>query len=313
MNIEELVEISSRSGRRPLVISSGNTAVIATLGMEGRLFYARNGEVVSLFRRESAENISTSKTGYLNPGGDGFWPAPEGTRFGYEYSTGSWRVPAAIISAQYDVVSRNADSLEIAAEIDLINNQQLGIPCRFVRKVQVKEIDNVSIIEQYDAIEYIGCCELASGTFSIAPWSLSQFTVDKNTIARFGDPGTPVRDLYQPSKDLLTSDGKVVSMKHDDKNRIQLALPEKSSFVELLVPEKNLQITRSSAPLAEGLHAVDIADYPPDADPADPVRYSIYNDPSGFMELETVGGCTDDLVPGAVLDVNMTNIIKAIN
>ena len=313
MNIEELVNICSRSGRRPQVISCGKAAVIATLGMEGRLFYAYNGEVVSLFRRESAENISTSKTGYLNPGGDGLWPAPEGTRFGYEYSTGSWRVPAAIISAQYDVVSQSDDSLEIAAEIDLINNQQLGIPCRFIRKVQVKELDNAAVIEQYDAIEYMGCCELAAGTFSIAPWSLSQFTVDKKTIARFGDSGTPVRDLYQPSKELLSSDGKIVTMKHDDKNRIQLALPEKSSFVELLVPDKNLQITRTSAPLAENLHPVDIADFPPDADPGDPVRYSIYNDPSGFMVLETVGGCTDDLVPGTVLGVNMTNVIKAIN
>ena len=83
--------------------------------------------------------------------------------------------------------------------------------------------------------------------------------------------------------------------------------------MELLVPEKNLQITRSSAPLAEGLHAVDIADYPPDTDPGTPVRFSIYNDPSGFMELETVGGCTTELLPGAKLPVNMTNIIKAIN
>lgn len=313
MNIEQLVEICSRSGRRPQVISCGNAAVIATLGMEGRLFFAYNGEVVSLFRRESAENISTSKTGYLNPGGDGFWPAPEGTKFGYEYSTGSWRVPAAIISAQYDTVNSSGDSLEIAAEIDLINNQQLGIPCRFTRKVQLKEADGAAVFEQFDSIEYLGCCELAAGTFSIAPWSLSQFVVDEKTIARFGDPGSPVRDLYAPSRDLLTSDGKIVTMKHDNKNRIQLALPEKSGFVELLLPEKNLQITRTSAPLDANLHPVDIADYPPDAEPGDPVRYSIYNDPSGFMELETVGGCTDDLIPGAILGVSMTNVIKAIN
>lgn len=313
MNIEQLVEICSRNGRRPQVISCGDAAVVATPGLEGRLFYAYKGEVVSLFRPESAEKISTSKTGYLNPGGDGFWPAPEGTKFGYEYSTGSWRVPAAIISAQYDLVSLQSDSLEIAAEIDLINNQQLGIPCRFIRKVQVREADNSAIIEQFDAIEYMGCCELAAGTFSIAPWSLSQFTVDKNSIARFGDPGEKVRDLYQPSGDLLASDGKVVTMKHDDKNRIQLALPEKSAFVELIMPEKNLQITRTSAPLADGLHPVDIADYPPDADPETPVRYSIYNDPSGFMELETVGGSPDELTPGAILGVNMTNVIKAVN
>lgn len=313
MNIEELVAVCAANGRRPQVISSGNTAVVAVPGMEGRLFYARNGEVISLFRREAAENISTRRTGYFNPGGDGLWPAPEGTRFGYEYAGGTWKVPAAVVSAQYDLIRRESDFLEIAAEIDLINNQQLGIPCRFIRQVQVREIDGRSVIEQHDAIEYTGRKELTGGTFSLAPWSLSQFAVDQNSVARFGDPGEPVRDLYHSSCTLLSSDGEVVTMKHDPSNRIQVALPERSRFVELILPEKNLQITRISAPLAGNLHPVDIADYPPDADPQKPVRYSIYSDPSGFMELETVGGCSDELLPGTILGVDMTNIIQAVN
>ncbi len=313
MNTEQLFSICKENGRRPVMISAGNAAVTAVLGMEGRLFLTHNGELVSLFRPEAAEKISTAKSGYFNPGGDGFWPAPEGTKFGYEYSSGCWKVPAAIVSAQYELVELKSDSLTIAAEIDLINNQQLGIPCRFIRKVSVREDNGATVVDQQDVIEYTGCCELAPGTFSIAPWSLSQFNVDDRSIARFGDPGTPIRDLYMPSRELLSSDGKVVSMKHDRQNRIQLALPENSRFVELLLPEKNLQITRTSAPLAANLHPVDIADYPPDAEPGSPVRFSIYNDPSGFMELETVGGSAAELLPGTQLPVNMTNVIKAIN
>ena len=61
----------------------------------------------------------------------------------------------------------------------------------------------------------------------------------------------------------------------------------------------------------DALEAVDIADAAPDVDPAGAVRYSIYNDPSGFMELEAVGGCVKEkLVPGTVLGVNITNVIK---
>ena len=67
---------------------------------------------------------------------------------------------------------------------------------------------------------------------------------------------------------------------------------------------------RSGAPLAEGLHPVDIADAPPDADPSAPVRFSIYNDPSGFMELEVAGGGADRLTPGARLAMNITDIIE---
>ncbi len=313
MNIEQFFDLCRHHGRRPVMISSGNAAVVAVCGMEGRLFYCHDGQLVSLFRPEAAENISTSRSGYFNPGGDGLWPAPEGTRFGYEYSTGSWKVPSAVTSAQYEIIAQNSDSLEIAAEIDLVNNQQLGIPCRFSRKVSLRQSGTATVIEQTDSIEYTGVRELADGTFSIAPWSLSQFNVSDSTIARFGDPGEAIRDLYMPSNDLLTFDGDAVNMRHDSKNRIQLALPETSGFVSLLMPENNLQITRTVAPLPAGQFPVDIADYPPDTDPAGPVRLSIYNDPSGFMELETVGGCTAGLIPGTILNMSVTNVIKAIN
>ena len=314
MSIERVFNICQDNDRRPIVIADGNSAVVAALGMEGRLFYAHNGEMASLFRPEAAENISNQRNGFFNPGGDGLWPAPEGTCFGYEYSTGSWRVPASLSNAQYEVIALESDYFEIAEDIDLVNNQLLGIPCRFTRKCKVhEEADNTTVIEQFDAIEYIGSRELDRSEFLLAPWSLSQFFVDDKTIARFGSiPGT-VRDLYAPSQELLTVKGEVTEMVHDKNNRIQLALPEECRFVELLCPEKNLCITRTSAPLSEGLEAVDIADAPVDTVPAGAVRFSIYNDPSGFMELEVAGGCVKEkLTPGTVLGVNICNKIKTL-
>ena len=311
MNIEEIYRICEKNGRRPLMIGRGNSAVVAVLGMEGRLFLGRDGEAVSLFRREAAEKVSTSRSGYFNPGGDGLWPAPEGTCFGYEYATGAWRVPMSLVTAQYEVVEQTADSFAISAEIDLINNRQLGLPCRFTRRARVTERpDGATVVEQFDAIEYIGGCELSPAVFRLAPWSLSQFAVNAASVARFGYPGGPVRDLYEPSGTLLAREGETVTMKHDPKRRVQLALPEKSSFVELFIPERKLRVRRSSAPLAAGLHPVDIADAPPDAEPSGPVRYSIYNDPSGFMELEVAGGGADRLTPGARIAMNITDIIE---
>ena len=314
MNIEDIFNICRKNGRRPIIIASGNSAVVAALGMEGRLFYAHDGKMTSLFRPEAAENISNRRNGFFNPGGDGLWPAPEGTCFGYEYSTGAWRVPGALSNAQYEVIEQTSSSFEIAADIDLVNNQLLGIPCRFIRRSEVcEELDGTTVIKQYDAIEYIGSRELDRSEFLLAPWSLSQFFVDDKTIARFGSVNGTVRDLYAPSGDLLTVKGEVTEMVHDKVNRIQLALPETSKFVELYSPEKNLLIRRSSMPLDEGLEAVDIADAAPDKKPAGAVRYSIYNDPSGFMELEVAGGCVKEkLVPGTVLGVNISNVITTL-
>ena len=311
MRIEAIFEHCLRHGRRPLMVSAGNSAVVAVPGMEGRLFYGRAGEAVSLFRPEAAEKISTAATGYFNPGGDGLWPAPEGTCFGYEYASGAWRVPPALTGAQYEVAEVAADRFTITAEIDLVNNRQLGIPCRFSRSARVLErADGTTVIEQRDTIEYIGRRVLRPGEFLLAPWSLSQFAVDDRSRARFGDPGVAVRDFYEPSAALLSwTDGADV-MRRDPERRIQLALPEAAGFVELLLPGRKLAIRRTSAPLAPGVRPIDIADAPPDAPPASPVRFSIYSDPSGFMELEVAGGCPEELAPGAVLGMEVTNIIS---
>ena len=310
MTPEELVDICRRNGRRPAVAEHGDSAVIAVCGMEGRLFYVHAGKVVSLFRPNAAENVSSSRRGYFNPGGDGLWPAPEGTCFGYEYPTGAWRVPAGIVGAQYEVVEQSAGTLVIAAEIDLVNDRQLGLPCRFTRRVKVTEESGGStVIEQHDEIEYLGSRTLNKGEFMLAPWSLSQFAVGETARAYFGDPGTAVRDLYQPSDDLLTRNGDTVAMRPDNARRIQVALPERSRFVRLRLPESGIEVTRSSTPLASGLNYVDIADAAPDQLPTGEVRYSIYNDPSGFMELEVVGGCPEKLLPGARLGVDIVNHI----
>ena len=78
MNIEELADICSASGRRPHIISSGNTAVIATLGMEGRLFYARNGEVVSLFPGSPLKISAHPKPDISIPAATDSGPLPKG-------------------------------------------------------------------------------------------------------------------------------------------------------------------------------------------------------------------------------------------
>ena len=90
----------------------------------------------------------------------------------------------------------------------------------------------------------------------------------------------------------------------DDKRRIQIALPENAAYLELLLPQQNIRVTRTVPELPRHLQGADIADAPTDTFPSTPVRYSIYNDPSGFMELETVGGCDFPLLPGTVLSLD---------
>ena len=330
MNLEELVKICRDAGRRPYVVADGASGAVAVAGLEGRIFYVHDGKVASLFRPESATNFSNSKNGYFNPGGDGLWPAPEGTCFGYEYASGAWRVPMGLVNAQYEVTALSADHLAMSAEVDLVNNRQTGIPVRFIREVTVRSEGGKTLLDQMDAIEYIGARPLQEDEFLLAPWSLSQFRVTPDARAAlstlemavlngaldaraaFGAFPGAIRDLYDDSAPYRRTRGDRVELAPNDAHRLQLALPAEARFLELVLPQEKLRITRTGEALDPGLRGADIADADPAVPPREAVRYSIYNDPSGFMELEIVGGCKAPLCPGTVLRMRNHTCIAGI-
>ena len=100
MNGTELSALFEKGGKRCHVIGSVENGVIAGLDLEGRLFTVMHGTVMNKVNPAAILGI-TSRSAYLNPGGDGLWPAPEGTRFGYEYPTGAWRVPPGLSGAKF--------------------------------------------------------------------------------------------------------------------------------------------------------------------------------------------------------------------
>ena len=87
--------------------------------------------------------------------------------------------------------------------------------------------------------------------------------------------------------------------------RFQLALGENASWIEYIMGNE-FRVKRSSGILPPGQNYIDIADAPPDQFPSENgVKLSIYCDPSGFMEIEACGGCTETLSPGTELSVNI--------
>ena len=127
MTGSELKDLLSQSYRRSHLTGTLENGVIAVLDMEGRLFTIVNNKVINRVVPAAIKNRS-NKNAYQNPGGDTLWPAPEGTCYGYEYVSGKWRVPPAITGAVWEVAEQSKNKTAIKAEIDLINNQQLGIP-----------------------------------------------------------------------------------------------------------------------------------------------------------------------------------------
>jgi hypothetical protein len=165
----ELINLMHQSHRRVDITGSTDNGIIAALDLEGRIFTVVDGRVLNRVVQAAIVN-RTNKNAYHNPGGDALWPAPEGTCFGYEYGTGKWRVPPSITGAVWEIIQKAENKTVIRAEIDLVNNNQIGIPCEFERHIEFKQIGNSLIQNITEIIRYIGVRTLEKSEFSLAPW-----------------------------------------------------------------------------------------------------------------------------------------------
>lgn len=306
MTGNELIDLMLQSHRRVHVIGTPENGVIAALDLEGRLFTVVNGRILNKVVPSAIVNRS-NRNAYQNPGGDALWPAPEGTCLGYEYGSGEWRVPPAITGAVWEVVEQAENKAVIRAEIDLVNNQQLGIPCEFERHIEIEQHENSLTQHVTELIRYIGDRTLEKGEFSLAPWSLCQFDSGQGRKVIMPPPlAGDIRDMYDSSLSQRGISGdKYVVDTHTD-FRFQLGLSEKISWIEF-ISGNDFHVKRYGGNLPPGQRYIDIADAPPEQFPSDDgVKLSIYCDPSGFMEIEACGGCPDTLSPGTELSVKIT-------
>ena len=311
MTSKELLQLFKTAGKRAIQIGNEQNGIIIGLDQEGRLFYTYNGQVVSRVAIASIQGIS-DRSGYKNPGGDGIWPAPEGTCFGYEYPTGDWEVPIGLINARFIVLERQENHAVIEAEIPLINAQQLGLTTLFRRDIQLNTSGNKMIVRIEESIEYTGKRTLTSKEFLLAPWSLCQFDwVDGDLFSFPGNHDTKIRDLYTASNAYQKfSNGSYTYAPTEDK-RYQIALGEDIEAIHLLLKSKNVKITRTldTANMPGGF--IDIADSPTDEKPlSEGIKFSFYSDPSRFVEIEAAGYGIDTLRQGDILKATTTTIFE---
>ena len=194
----------------------------------------------------------------------------------------------------------------IRAEVDLINNRQLGIPCEFERHIKIMQRGSSLIQNVTEVIRYIGNKPLRKGEFLIAPWSLCQFDSGKSGRVTMLPPlEEDIWDYYGTSESQRHLEEDVYVVDTYTQNRFQLGLSSKIPWIEYNFGSQ-FKARRYSGELPAGQSYIDIADAPPDQIPSQRgVKLSIYCDPTGFMEIEACGGCPVNLEPGTELSVNI--------
>ncbi len=307
MKATHILNAFKKASKRVHVVGELKAGVIIALDMEGRLFTVLDGVVLNRVNLDAIAGESTQKE-YLNPGGDGLWPAPEGTSLGYQYSTGVWRVPPSLRSARYLVAESTEDSVAIIAEVDLINNQGLGIPTLFKRHISIVPDQKKITVNVIESITYIGHKPLSSINCLLAPWTLCQFNCGPGCEVVFPYvDGAPVWDLYDQvnTTEIIRKEGLCRTITNGSQ-LFQIAMGEQVSWIEFHDPLRGLVVKRKASLLPKDQSYIDISDVAPDISPSKKgVRYSVYSDTANFMEIEAVGGCPTSILPDTEMSVHV--------
>lgn len=302
-----LLDLFARAGKRAALIGDLRAGVVVGLDLEGRLYAVHDGTVLNRINPEAVLGTDVGTT-YLNPGGDGLWPAPEGTTLGYFYATGLWRVPPAITGMRATLTVDGIGSATMRADLDLINAQGLGVPVRVERRIRIESITEGLALTCRESFVYLGKQKLVRGEALLAPWSLSQFDCGPGCETVFPDNGSGGPwDLYAPSDGQRRLENGLWRVCTTGNMRFQLGIPAKVPWIEFRHID-GLRVRRSVEVSADH-DLIDIADRPSNKAP-DPrgCRYSIYNDANGFMEIEAAGGMPAELRSNTGPSMTVTTI-----
>ena len=305
MKATRLLNALKKAGKRAHLAGNLDAGAIVALDVEGRWFAVLDGEVLNRVNLDAAAGQSTREE-YINPGGDGLWPAPEGTTLGYEYSTGNWRVPPGLTAARYIVTRAASRSVTVRAEIDLVNDRGLGVPTIFQRSIAVTPGKGSVTVKAKESITYIGNRPLRRSECLLAPWTLCQFDSGPGCEVVFPcSQKTAVWDLYgQPSDGQRQWDAHLCRTRTDGAQHYQIAIAESVPWIEYHNPKRGLVVRRKADPPPAGQSYIDIRDTSPDTPPnRKDVRYSVYSDPAKFMEIEAAGGCPAVIRPGTEMSL----------
>ena len=308
MKATNMLKALAKAGKRAHWVGDADAGVIVGLDLEGRWFAVLDGEVVHRVNPEAVAGQCTRER-YLNPGGDGLWPAPEGTALGYQYSTGTWRVPPGLCAARYRVTQSAKSRVTIAAEVDLVNSRGCGIPTVFQRRIEVVPGKHSVTVHVVESITYIGGTALRRADCLLAPWTLSQFDSGPGCEVVFPCMRkASVWDLYDdPSDSQREWDDGLCRARTDGSQRYQIGIGAEAPWIEFRDPRRGLVVRRKAGPLATGQSYIDIRDAAPDTLPSKKaVRYSVYGDTAGFMEIEAAGGCPAVTRPNTEMSLNVS-------
>ncbi len=297
-SFDKLIDMKRNSG---FVYQDANARVVFAPDLGARIFCELGGLVL---HRLDMENVLQPSRTFNNYGGNNFWPAPEGGRFGFNYDGDIWRVQTAINDQPFVLDAAGGATARAVKETTLINRLGTALDVVMHRTFTAVPVPaRLGLLHPAAAFAYEveDCIEVRSTASLedalIGCWTLEQFAASDTTIsfARVDNPSEAINyDFYENPGERITIASGGFFYRTDGRKRGQIGIAKKSrpDFVGFHDLQRRLLCMREIVQEVEGTY-FNIAD---NDQPQGPFSaqdvFSIFNGDEnlGFFELETVGG-----------------------
>jgi len=294
---DELIELKSKSG---FIYQGDNSRAVFAPDLGARIFCELNG---MLLHRLDIDNVRKPNRPFNNYGGNNFWPAPEGGKFGFNYKADNWYVQLAINNEPFVLESRKSSTAKGCKETVLKNRKGAKIEVLIEREFTVTTLDEIlAELKPATGFAYLVDDRISlvnnvkTDDALIACWTLEQFDASDSTISfvKVKQPQQAINfDFYSHPKDRIIYGDKRLFYKTDSKKRGQIGIKKKANpqcigFYDL---ERKLICVREIVKSTDGLY-FNIADNEQPKGPFSAMdNYSIFNGDEDlrFFELETIG------------------------
>jgi len=245
---------------------------------------------------------------FNNYGGNNFWPAPEGGKFGFNYEGDTWRVQKGINNEPFVMDGKKEKSARAQKRVVLVNRQNVKLDCLMERQVRLIDMpDWIAKLGGQSALAYAvddRITVMNPVTIEdalVSCWTLEQFNAMAATIAfvKVAKPREAINfDFYADPSAKLSYSPQALFYQADSKQPGQIGIKcrAQAHYAGFYDLARGLLCVRQIQAL-EGSHYFNFADNDQPRGPYSAAdNYSIFNggEAQGFFEVETIGGAIVD-------------------
>ena len=301
MSKDKFHKLIELHGSKSFAVKQGDGQAVLVPELGARVFCELAGR--SLHRLDIDAVLQPSES-FNNYGGNNFWPAPEGGKFGFNYIDDQWYVQPAINSEPFVLETNTSTIVKVSKQTALRNRLGTDLEVMMSRELWLDNVpEMISNLQPAASMAYTVTDTLdvlndvTTEQALIACWTLEQFNATDQTIAfaKVNDSRQVLNfDFYEHPQDRISYGRKGFFYRVDGQKRGQVGVKKaaQAEYIGFYDLQNKLLCIREILGQNGDLY-FNIADNEQPNGPFSAAdNFSIFNSDAdaGFFEIETISG-----------------------